>query len=103
MEHPKSVLLTLIVPDSQERDIEDMLLSMSSLVTGFTSSTADGHGSGAQLIKLGDLITGHVPRKMIRIIGAENAMREVINNLRSTAPSSNISYWLTPVIESGCI
>lgn len=95
------VLLTLILPVDIAEAVEDLLLARPDLVRGFTTSAADGHGSVVPLVEASELVTGHSPRKLIRTVGSELAMRELLAMLRGELPHANIYYWLVPVIEVG--
>lgn len=95
------VMLTLIVPDDLARPVEDVLLSRPDLVPGFTSTAADGHGSAVALVAPSELVEGHAPRNLIRLIGAESQMRGVLALLREQLPKARLFYWLVPVIEMG--
>ena len=95
------VLLTLILPVDIAEAVEDLLLARPDLVRGFTTSAADGHGSVVPLVEASELVSGHSPRKLIRTVGNELAMRELLTMLRGELPHANIYYWLVPVIEVG--
>lgn len=95
------VLLTLILPVDIAEAVEDLLLARPDLVRGFTTSAADGHGSVVPLVEASELVTGHSPRKLIRTVGNETAMRNLMADIRAQLPQANIYYWLVPVIEVG--
>lgn len=95
------VLLTLILPMDVLETVEDLLLSRPDLIRGFTTSTADGHGSVVPLYEARDLVSGHSPRCLIRSVGKEESMRAALDELKARLPRANIYYWLVPVIEAG--
>ncbi len=95
------VLLTLILPVDIAEAVEDLLLARPDLVRGFTTSAADGHSSVVPLVEASELVTGHSPRKLIRTVGNETAMRNLMADIRAQLPQANIYYWLVPVIEVG--
>lgn len=97
----EKVLLSMVIPVDLERGIEDLLLSLPTMVDGFTSSVADGHGREVELVDLHDMITGHARRSLIRIIGTTENMRLVLDEVKAQLPHANIYYWLVPIIESG--
>ena len=95
------VLLSLVMPNDIAQHVEDLLLSRSDLVPGFTSSHAEGHGSSVALVEPGELVAGHSPRTQIRMVGPEENMRAVLALLKTQLPRANLFYWLVPVIEMG--
>jgi Protein of unknown function (DUF3240) len=95
------VLLTLIMANDTAQYVEDLLLSRPDIVRGFTASHAEGHGSVVKLVEPSDLVAGHAPRTMIRTVGEERAMREVLALIKSELPRANVFYWLVPIIELG--
>jgi hypothetical protein len=95
------VLLSLTVTNDIAQHVEDLLLSRLDLVPGFTTSTAEGHGSVVQLVEPGELVAGHAPRTQIRMVGPEENMRAVLALLKAELPRANLFYWLVPVIEMG--
>ncbi len=95
------VLLSLTVPNDVAQHVEDLLLSRPDLVPGFTTSSAEGHGSVVPLVEPGELVAGHAPRTQIRMVGPEANMRAVLALLKAQLPRANLFYWLVPVIEMG--
>lgn len=95
------VLLNLILPVDITETVEDLLLARPDLVRGFTTSDADGHGSLVPLVETRELVTGHSPRRIVRTVGSETAMRSVLAEIRAAMPQANVYYWLVPVIEAG--
>ena len=94
------VLLTLIMPDDIAQHVEDLLLSRPDLAPGFTVSAAEGHGSAVALVEDAERVAGHTPRTVIRAVGPEAAMREVLALLKREMPNANVFYWLLPIIEA---
>ena len=95
------VLLSLAMPAEAAQPVEDLLLSLPDLVPGFTSSHAEGHGSAATLVEPAELVEGHSARVILRLVGSQRAMREVLQLVRATLPGLNVFYWLVPVLEKG--
>ena len=95
------VLLSLAMPAEAAQPVEDLLLSRPDLVPGFTSSHAEGHGSSATLVEPAELVEGHSARVIIRLVGSQRAMLEVLQLVRATLPGLNVFYWLVPVLEKG--
>lgn len=94
-------LLTLIVPIDVAETVDDLLLARGDLVSGFTSSTAEGHGSRLTLRGAGEHVSGHAPRVQIQAIANEPALRELLLALKALLPRADLHYWLTPVLERG--
>ena len=95
------VLLSLTMPDDVAEHVKDLLLSRPDLVRGFTASYAEGHGSVVPLVAPSELVSGHSPRTQIRAVGPEEDMRAVLAMIKAKLPSTNIFFWLVPVIEMG--
>ncbi len=95
------LLLSMMVANEVAQAIEDLLLSRSDLVSGFSTSSANGHGSNVMLTEDAELVAGHAPRTHFRSIGEEQKLRELLAAIKSALPQANIYYWLTPVIEAG--
>lgn len=95
------VLLSLAMPTDVAQPVEDLLLSRPDLVSGFTSSHAEGHGSAATLVEPAELVAGHSTRVIIRMVGGHGAMLEVLQLIRTALPGVNVFYWLVPVLEKG--
>ena len=95
------VLLSLSMPDDVAEHVKDLLLSRPDLVRGFTASHAEGHGSVVPLVAPSELVSGHSPRTHIRAVGPEEEMRAVLAMIKAKLPSTNIFFWLVPVIEMG--
>ncbi|MDR2187231.1 MAG: DUF3240 family protein [Azonexus sp.] len=97
----RNVLLTLVMPDDLAQSMKDLLLSRPDLVSGFTTTHAEGRGATVELVEVGELVDGHARRTVIRSVGSETAMREIIALIRQTLPRANIYFWLTPIIDMG--
>ena len=95
------VLLSLTVTNDIAQHVEDLLLARPDLLSGFTTSTAEGHGSVVQLLEPGELVAGHSPRTQIRTVGTDEDMRAVLALIKESAPGANVFFWLVPVIEMG--
>lgn len=95
------VLLTLVMPEDVAQRVEDFLLANGDLVGGYTVDHAEGHGSSVHLVAASELVAGHAPRRVIRTIGPESDLREILVRLKRQLPGANVFYWLVPIIESG--
>ncbi len=95
------VLLSLAMPTDVAQLLEDLLLSRPDLVQGFTSSHAEGHGSAATLVAPAELVAGHSARVIMRMVGDDEAMRELLRLIKTELPRARVYYWLVPVLEQG--
>ncbi len=95
------VLLSLTMPNDVAQHVEDLLLSRPDLVRGFTASLAEGHGSVVPLLEAAEQVSGHSPRRQIRLAGSEEAMRAVLALIKHALPRANVFYWIVPIIEMG--
>lgn len=95
------LLLSLVVPLEVSEAVEDLLIARGDLVGGFTTSAVDGHGSAIALTSPAEHVAGHSPRTLIRTIGNEEALRQLLGLVKASLPHANIYYWLAPVVEAG--
>ena len=54
-----------------------------------------------ELMAPAELVEGHAPRTVIRTVGREAQMRELLGRLKQQFPGANLYYWLVPVLEAG--
>ncbi len=97
------VLLTLVMPDELAQEMKDLLLSRPDLITGFTASHAEGRGATIELVEAGELVDGYALRTVIRSVGGETAMREIIALIRQELPRAHTYFWLVPIIDMGSL
>ena len=95
------VLLTLIMQDNATQHLEDLLLGHPDLAPGFTVSAAEGHGTVVPLTEDAELVAGHAPRTVIRVVGQEAEMRKILVLVKENMPNANIFFWLVPIIDKG--
>lgn len=96
------LLLTLIVPHELEEAVADALLARPDLTSGFSSMTAEGHGSSIQLVEADELVCGHVRRKrMDTVCDDQEHADAILVLLRGQFAGANLYYWLTPVLAHG--
>ena len=97
------VCLTLISARSLREELFDYLSEQRDLVSGFTASSAAGHGPDVRLQTSAERVKGHADELMVRtILQAEDAAR-LLERLRETFAGSRIVYWTMPVSEFGVI
>ena len=97
----ETVLLTMVMPEDISQRVQDLLLAQGDLVRGFTAGHVEGHGLGVELVEPAELVAGHAPRTVIRTVGPEAALRQVLGHLKQKFPGANVFYWLVPVLEAG--
>lgn len=94
-------LLTLVMADEVALPVKDVLLSRPDLVRGFIASQAEGYGSVIPLIEAHELVAGHSPRVLIRMLGDEDTLRSVLALIKNQLPRARVFYWLVPTVELG--
>ena len=95
------MILTIIAPPAMEEVLIDWLL-MQADITGFTSQTANGHGSGHEM-SLAEQVTGH-RRQITFMIKLQKIKAEsILTGLEQTFSGSGLHYWLVPLSKSGSI
>jgi len=95
------MLLSIIAPPTMEEELIDWLLTQPN-ISGFTSQTANGHGSGHQM-SLAEQVTGH-RRQVTFWVELEKKMAEsILTDLKQNFSGSGLHYWLLPLSESGSI
>jgi len=94
-------ILSLIALPAMEDELIDWLLSKQE-ISGFTSQSANGHGSN-HAMSLAEQVAGR--RKQIAFLIeldqplADNIIRELKNDFSGTG----LHYWLSPLLKSGTI
>jgi len=94
-------LLTLVMPNDVAQHVQDLLISRPDMVRGFTASHAEGHGSMVKLVEPSELVAGCAPRTMIRTVGSETVMRDILALIKRELPRASVFYWLVPIVEMG--
>ena len=95
------MLLSIIAPPTMEEELIDWLLIQPN-ISGFTSQTAYGHGSGHEM-SLAEQVTGR-RRQLTFWVELEKRLAEsTLADLKQTFSGSGLHYWLLPLAESGSI
>ncbi len=95
------ILLTLIAPASLEENVADLLLQAPELASGFTSSTASGHGAGLRFEAASERVRGRGRRTRFELaLGREDA-DALLARLRASLGEANVYYWICPMVECG--
>ena len=90
---PPDTLLTLLLPADLETPVIDRLVENPDWATGFTCSTADGHGSAMQPRDPTELVRGRSRRCQIRIALSSGEADALIAHLRGVFANPDIVYW----------
>jgi len=97
------VCLTLIAPRQLRDDLFDYLNEQTDLVSGFTASSAAGHGSTMRLRSAAEQVKGHADQAVVQLILPKVDAGRLVYRLRGSFAGANIVYWIQPVIEFGTI
>lgn len=92
-------LLTLIGPAALEESLVDLLLAAPALAVGFTTSAADGHGTGIDLVSTHERVRGHGRRIRIEVAVQSAALAPLLDELRQALPDANVFFWVTPLLD----
>jgi len=95
------MLLTIIAPPSMEEELIDWLLTQPN-ITGFTSQTANGHGSGHEM-NIAEQVSGRRRQITFMIVLQKLMAESIIVDLKHCFSGSRLHYWLSPLTEHGSI
>ncbi len=93
--------LTIVLPKFLEEDLIDHLLERPEWVSGFTTSDVSGHGQSIAYHAAAEEVRGHVARVQAEIVMSQENAQLLLAHLKQSMHSTEIAYWLTPVIEFG--
>lgn len=94
-------MLVLIASPALEEPIIDWLLIHPD-ITGFTSNTGYGHGSGHDL-SVAEQVTGRRNQIMFWIELEQEKATSIVASLKKDFAGSHIHFWQLPVMASGLI
>ncbi|PHS27529.1 MAG: hypothetical protein COA83_00550 [Methylophaga sp.] len=94
-------LLTIIAVPKIEDVLVDWLLNRPD-ITGFTSLSASGHGTGHEM-SVSEQVTGRRKQIALWIELEQNLAEAVITGLEEDFQNTGIHYWLMPLLKSGSI
>ena len=97
------VCLTLIAGRSLRDELFDYLSEQRDLVSGFTASSAAGHGPDVRLQTSAERVKGHADELMVRTILRAQQAAQLLERLKTAFAGSRIVYWIMPVTEFGVI
>ena len=95
------VKLTLVCPPQTGEQIVEFLIDSDSIVSGFTTVSANGHGEDFSTASVAERVRGHVSRTWITLVLEHDLVGKLLSQLRAKYPSPHIVYWTEPVIEFG--
>jgi Protein of unknown function (DUF3240) len=104
MDTPHTVhdcLLMLSCPAEVEEDLIDLLREHPEWVSGFTSLSAEGFGSGTTLHSAMEQVRGRSRRRLLQVMMSEACVEPLVAVLRAALPSDEIAWWTTPVTGFG--
>lgn len=94
--------LVLIIHAKLQQDLADRLRG---LVTGFTFSKVEGHGSHTEddpVLSPRDKVVGYIPRVRVDMLLDDSEVDSVIQQISSLPGISGHSiYWLNDVVQHG--
>ena len=93
-------LLSLVVSPLVEDTLVDWLLARDG-VAGFTSASANGHGSSAHSMSLAEQVSGRRRQVLFQLHLSRAEAHELIAALKRDFGGSGIHFWLTPVLSAG--
>lgn len=94
-------LLTLIGPAALEESLVDLLLAAPGLALGFTTSAANGHGTGIDLVSTNERVRGQGRRIRIEVAVHSAALAALLDELRQALPDANVFFWTTSLLDCG--
>jgi hypothetical protein len=93
--------LTLMLPKSIEETLVEHLLDHPEWMRGFSTVDVSGHGAAGVAHTTAELVRGASRRVKVQIIMNRVDAAALIEHLRETLTSAEVTYWLTPVLEFG--
>lgn len=96
-----NICLTIVLPKSFEEDLVDNLLEHPEWVTGFTTTDVNGHGQNVAYHAAAEEVRGRVARVQVQVVMHPEQAPLLVAHLKQALRSTEIAYWLTPVIEFG--
>lgn len=97
------VCLTLVLSHQLRDELFDYLAEQSDLMSGFTASSAAGHGAEVRLHSASERVKGHADQVVVRIILSRIDAARLIDRLRISFGGTRLVYWIIPVTEFGMI
>lgn len=95
------MLLTLIVPPSHDEALIDWLL-LHPDIEGFTTHTADGHGSHHGL-SIAEQVSGRRRQVVFWVELEQDVVDTVLQQLQQAFSGGGLHYWLMPLTAQGVL
>lgn len=96
-------LLTLVAPRALEEPLLDLLLAHKELVPGFTTTKADGHGTGVRFETVAEHVRGRAQRVRVQMVLPLADAQSVVAIMEQELSGSHIYWWMSPVLAEGRI
>lgn len=98
----KEYLVTINVPPGIEGAIVDCLLMLES-ERGFSSFPVSSHHHKNKGLSLSEQVTGRQKEIRFQIYVPEQALPELLSQLRQDFSGLGMQYWVLPVVEHGIL
>jgi hypothetical protein len=89
--------LTLVYPSGIEELIIELLLAADPPLKGFTTWSADGHGSDFAEATVGEQVRGRVKRSVMVLVMPRVRLSSLLETIRTRAAVPHLAYWVEPV------
>lgn len=91
--------LTIVLPKVFEEDMVDHLLEHPEWVCCFTTAAVNGHGHQVAYRGSAEEVRGRVALVQAQIVAEQANMLPLLDHLKQSLRSPEITYWITPVAE----
>jgi hypothetical protein len=98
--HGALVRLNLVFPPALEDAVTEALMADPAL-PGFTLLHAEGHTGDFARASIREKVRGRVDRRVIWILIEPEQLDEALAHLRQRMASSDVRWWVEPVLASG--
>lgn len=95
--------LTLLLPRELESRLVDQLLQHPHWVGPFTTHRVDGHGDPDGVSSAAEQVRGRAERVRTVILMDARHVGELLDELRRELPTPQVTWWLSPVLDSGTL
>jgi hypothetical protein len=99
----RDICLHLVLPQSLEEPVIDLLLAHPEWVGPFLTQPADGHAAPEHISSEAERVRGRAQRIKIEILMAHDATPLLLNELQAKLPGANVAWWISPVLNSGSL
>jgi uncharacterized membrane protein len=94
-------LLTIVIPQSLQEEVLDVLAGYPQWVSGFSLLRAEGFGVGAHLHSTIEQVRGRSERRLVQIVMNAADVDALLTALRGTFSSAEMAYWTVPLTAFG--